>query len=65
MPVYRIYLRSELASGYAYIAEVETLPFNTTDLVMRNDMDGRKFVQDGSEEPLDSPKFSQLEVTHA
>lgn len=61
VPLYRIYLRSELVSGYVDVAEVQTLPFNETDLVMGNDVAGKRVVPDVSEKPLDSPELRHLE----
>ncbi len=61
MPVPRIYLRSELVRGYVNIAKVETLSTDAVDLVLGNNVAGRKVVLDGSEQLLDSPELSQLE----
>lgn len=61
VPVYRIYLRSELVTDYANVAEMGTLPFETINLGLGNDVAGKKVVPDGSEQLLDSHELSKLE----
>lgn len=45
LPLYQLYLRSELVTGLVLVAEAPNLPFQTIDLVMANDVAGVKFLQ--------------------
>ncbi len=64
IPVQHIYLRSDLVSHHVKVAEVETLPSDATDLVLGNDVAGKKVVPGESEQSLDSPELSQFEEEH-
>lgn len=49
MFLYRVHLRSELVSGFVNMAEVQTLPFDFTDLVMGTDVAGTRVTPETSE----------------
>lgn len=61
-PLHWIYLRSELVSKYATVAEVSSLPLIGIDLLLGNDVAGTRVTSVVLEEPTETEEVQELKA---